>query len=223
MAKFRKASAETQFLRGETGVDGQATEEERDPAEVEAEKTKEQALRGGTYLGREFLTWLLWQSESSESILELEKEPLTVVFIDRLMVRALVGKVTEISAKGMAAPYALLVKQVMAGGLLVQQARLQLTLGERVFQLTLDAENLDVRGGKLPTLVAEEESERVDERLYLTELLSSAIDALVQKFVALRSTSEWKKTEVPQLQAWLRGEDKAGVSLLKTAARAKGR
>ncbi|MBS2033229.1 MAG: hypothetical protein JST54_35475, partial [Deltaproteobacteria bacterium] len=203
MAKFRKASAETQFLRGETGVDGQATKEERDPKEVEAEKTKEQALRGGIYLGREFLTWLLWRSESSESLLELEGEPLTVLFIDRLMVRALAGEVTEISAKGMAAPYALLVKQVMAGGLLVQQARLELTLGERTFQLTLDAENLDVRGAKLPTLIAEEETERIDERLYLTELLSSAIDALVRKFVALRTSAEWKRSEVPQLQAWL--------------------
>ncbi|MBS2033181.1 MAG: hypothetical protein JST54_35235 [Deltaproteobacteria bacterium] len=73
-----------------------------------------------------------------------------------------------------------------------------------------------------PTLIAEEESERIDERLYLTEMLSKAIDALVRKFVDLRTTAEWKRSEVPQLQAWPSGEDRKGVSLLKTAGR-KGR
>jgi hypothetical protein len=206
MARRRGPSAETRFLRGEVGVDGQATAEDRDAAEVEAAESREDALRGGTYLGRELLTWLLWRSESSEALRELEGEPLSVLFIDRLVVRALTGEVTEIAAKGLAAPYALLVKQVMAGGLLVQQARLQVTLGERVFQLTLDAENLDVRAAKLPNLIAEEEEERLEERLHLAELLSRCVDALVDSFLALRTGPAWKRSEVPQLQAWLRGE-----------------
>lgn len=223
MTKLKKASAETKFLRGETGVDGLATEEERDELEVEAEQTKEQALRGGTYLGREFLTWLLWRSESSEPLLEVDGEPLRVLFTSRLIVRAMTGQVTEMSAKGAVAPYAMLVKQVMAGGLLVQQARVQLTLGERVFWFTIDAENLDVRSAKLPSLIAEEESERIEERLHLTELISRSVDALVQTFLELRASPAWKRTEVPEIQAWLRGEEQTRVALVKTAGRARGR
>ncbi len=223
MAKFKKASAETKFLRGETGVDDLATAEERDEAALEAEQAKAQAFNNGTYLGREFLTWLLWRSESSESLLEVDGEPLRVLFTSRLILRAITGQVTEMAAKGAVAPYAALVKQVMAGGLLVQQARIQLTLGERVFWLTMDAENLDVRSAKLPSLIAEEESERVEERLYLTELISRCIDALAESFLQLRTTAEWKRNEVPEIQAWLKGEERAGVSLLKTAGRAKRR
>ena len=221
MAKFKNASAETKFLRGETGVDGLTTAEERDELELEAEEAKAQALNNGTYLGREFLTWLLWRSESNESLLEVDGEPLAVVFTSRLILRAITGQVTEMSARGALAPYALLVKQVMAGGLLVQQARLQLTLGERVFSLTLDAESLDVRSAKLPSLIAEEESERIEERLYLIELMSRCIDALAQAFLQLRTTAAWKRQEVPQLKAWLAGEDQTRVSLLKTAGRAR--
>lgn len=219
MAKFKQASAETKFLRGETGVDGLATVEARDEAELEAERSKAQALSNGTYLGREFLTWLLWRSESSEELLKVDGELLSVLFTSRLVVRAIDGQVTEISAKGAVAPYALLVKQVMAGGLLIQQARLQLLIGERVFLFTIDAENLDVRSAKLPSLMAEEESERLEERLYLTELLSRCIDALVGAFLERRTTSTWKRSDVPQIQAWLRGEAETHASLIKTAGR----
>lgn len=220
-SQISQGTAETKFLRGDTGVDGQATEEARDASEVEAEKAKAGALSNGAYLGREFLTWLLWRSESGEPLVEVEGEPVSVLFSTRLIARAMVGQVTEVSAKGVLAPYSPVVRQVLASGLLVQQARLQLTVGERVFQFTIDAENLDVRSAKLPELLAEEESERVEERLYLTELLSTCIDVLARAFLQVRNNVAWSRREVPALSAWLRGEA-AGEegALLRTAARA---
>ena len=57
----------------------------------------------------------------------------------------------------------------------------------------------------------------------MTELISRCIDALAESFLQLRTTAAWKRREVPQIQAWLRGGDQAGVSLLETAGRAKKR
>ena len=66
MARREQARVEAAFQRGDAGVDGLPTEEERrDEAELEKDKAREQLLRGRTYLGREFLTWLLWRSEST--------------------------------------------------------------------------------------------------------------------------------------------------------------
>ncbi len=59
MSKRERAREEAAFLRGDVGIDGQATDQKADEAEVEKDKAREQLLRGRTYLGREMLTWLL--------------------------------------------------------------------------------------------------------------------------------------------------------------------
>lgn len=223
MAKRAGPSEETRFLRGEVGVDGEAIAEERDPAEQELESAKEQVLRGGTFLGRELLTWLLYRSESGAPITQVEGEPLTVLFTGRLLLKGVAGEVTELAVKGALAPYAELVKQALQKGLLVHAARLRLSLGERAFEASLDAEHFDVRSGKIPQLLAEEESERMTERLHLAEQLSGLVDVLVATFVELRQSPAWKKKVVPELQAWLRGESQAAGALTHAQRSTGGR
>src|SRR4051794_28338222 len=116
--------AEARFMTGQTGVDGEATKEEVDPGELEQSKAKEALYRGRTWLGREALTWLLWKSESSDELLTIDKEPVKVVFGGKLGLKAAEGDITEASVKGIAAPYASLVRQALAKGLLVHSARL---------------------------------------------------------------------------------------------------
>ena len=119
------------------------------------------------------------------------------------------------------APYAELVKQALQKGLLVHSARIRISQGERAFEATLDAEHFDVRSGKIPQLLAEEESERMSERLHLAEQLSQLVDALIGSFVELRTSPAWKKRVVPELQSWLRGGASA-TSALKQAQRLAG-
>ncbi len=80
MGKREQAREEAAFMRGDVGVDGAATEEKQDAAEVEKGKAREALLRGKAYLGREFLTWLLWRSESGDPLTAFEKAGLTVLF-----------------------------------------------------------------------------------------------------------------------------------------------
>lgn len=217
----RKQSEEAAFLRGEVGVDGQATEEEKDPAQVEQEGAKEQLLRGGTWLGREFLTWLLWRSESGEPLLQHEGEPVTVLFTGRLALRGLGGEVVELVAKGAMAPYSEIVRHALERGLLVHSARIRVSQGERTWELTLDAEHLDVRSAKLPELLTEADDDRQAERLHLTEQLSALLDALCADFVSIRIGGGWNKKVVPELRAWMAGQN--GGSALATARRVAGR
>ena len=197
------ARQEAAFMRGETGIDGQATEEQKDAAAAEADQAREQLLRGRTYLGRELLTWMLWRSEATDALFEHEGTGVHVLFTGRITLKGALGEVTELSAKGSLAPYSVQVKRAMTAGLLVHTARLRLTWGERVFELSLDAEHLDVKGAKLPELMTEEEDDRDQERLQLCDQLGLLVDGCIQSFLAERVTQAWKKKIVPEMRAWM--------------------
>ncbi|NMO15066.1 hypothetical protein HPC49_08255 [Pyxidicoccus fallax] len=222
MSKREQARAEAAFMRGDVGVDGAATEETKDEAEVEKGKAREALLRGRAYLGREFLTWLLWRSESGDVLIEHEGEGVIVLFMGRVVLRGVAGDVTEMSAKGTLAPYSENVKHSLDKGLLVAQARLRLTNGEKEYEVTVDSEFLDIRAAKLPALMSEEEDDQITERLFLTEQLSAMLDTLVNDFLAIRAGRNWSKQVVPAMKAWMRGEEK-GADALSKASRAKGR
>lgn len=204
--KRDSARAEARFMKGEVGVDGQAVTEEVDAAEVEQSKAKEALYRGRTWLGREALTWLLWKSESTEALCEVDGQGVSVVFGDKLILRAASGDVAEAAVKGVASPYAKLVKRALLQGLLVHGARLRLSHGERSYEVTLDAENFDLRAAKLPTLLTEEDSDKLAERLELVGHLSGLIDGLLAAFMAERTSAGWKKT-VKTLRAWMEASD----------------
>lgn len=203
MASRRGASEETKFLKGETGVDGQATKEEVDPVEAEQAKAREALYRGRTWLGRECLTWILFTSNDTRPIATLDDEPITVLFNGRLTLRAAGGEITEVAVKGVQAPYAKLIRQAAERGLLVHSARLAFTWQERVYELTLDAEHFDVRAGKTPELMREEEDEKITERLDHVATLGRLIDAVSERFMKLRTSPQWKKAIVPELRAWM--------------------
>jgi hypothetical protein len=207
VARRDPARAEAAFLRGAAGVDGVATETDvRDEAEVERDRAREQLLRGRTWLGRELLTWLLWRSESGDPLVEVGDAGLVALFTGRVLLRGVAGDVTEVSARGAAAPYAPQVKRALASGLLVHQARLRLTHGERSWEVTLDAEHLDVRAAKLPELLTEADDDRAAERLDLCEQLGRLVDALVEAFLADRAGKSWARRTVPALRAWMAEE-----------------
>jgi hypothetical protein len=205
MARGERARADAAFLRGDAGVDGLATDEQQDVAEVERDKAREQLLRGRTYLGRELLTWLLWCSESGEAVTDFEGQPVTVLYTSRLVLKGIHEDVTELTVRGTTAPYAEEVRHALERGLLVHSARLCLTHGERQYEATLDAEYLDVRSARLPQLMTEEQDDRLQERLYLAEQLSGMIDALVTAFLEVRTHRRWRQRIVPAMKAWMQG------------------
>jgi hypothetical protein len=206
VAKREQGRSEAAFLRGDAGVDGVSTAvETRDEAEVERDRAREQILRGRTWLGRELLTWLLWRSESGDPLAEVEGSGLVVLFTGRVLLRGLAGDVTELAARGASAPYAEQVRRALASGLLLHQARLRLTQGERSWEVTLDAEHLDVRAAKLPELLTEADDDRAAERLDLCEQLARLVDALVAAFLEERAGKGWARRTVPALRAWMEG------------------
>lgn len=203
MARREQAQAEARFLRGDVGVDGQATEEKADAIETERGKAREQFLRGKAYLGREFLTWLLWRSESGDPLLEHDGEPLTVLLTNRLVLRGIAGDVVETIMKGAMSPYSPLVRQSLNRGLLIHATRLRLVHGEETYEINVDAEYLDLKSGKLPTLLREKGEDDLHERLHFAERLSDLVQALLEAFLRLRASRKWLQEIVPAMKEWM--------------------
>ena len=200
--KRSKSSEEAAFIRGDVGVDGQATEEAKDVAEVERDKAREQFLRGKAYLGREFLTWLLWKSEAGDPIITFQDRPVVVALTARITLRGIIGEVVETTLRGAMAPYSPLVRRSLDRGLLVHQARMRLMHGEDPYDVTIDAEFFDLKSAKLPVSGTGEEDEQLQERLGLAERLSAIVGALIEAFLQVRSGRRWTK-EVAEMKAWM--------------------
>lgn len=223
MGKREQAREEAAFMRGDVGVDGQATAaDERDPAEIQTDKAKAELLRGRTWLGREFLTWLLFRSEDGNVLVSHQGEDVTVLFTTRIVLRGLHGEVVELTAKGTMAPYSVQVRRALLDGLLVHASRVRFTAGERTWEASIDAEFLDVKSAKLPELLTEAEDDRLTERLDLAEQLSSMIDALVNEFLIVRSSKAWSREVVPAMKSWMAGDDVKQGRTLERARRAAG-
>jgi hypothetical protein len=204
MSGRASARAEARFMSGQSGVDGAATEQvERDPAVIEQAKANEALYRGGAWLGREALTWLLMKSESSEPLCQVDGLPLSVIFAGKVALRAK-GEVTDLTAKGVTAPYSRAVRFALKQQLLVHGARLHLTHGEQTFEVTLDAERFDLRSVKLPALLDEgDDGEELVERLELVGRVGKLVDALLGQFLKVRTSPAWKRVALPELEQWL--------------------
>lgn len=209
MSKQGQGREEAAFLRGDIGVDGLEIEVELDEEEVERAKATESLMRSRTYLGREFLTWLLHRTNGGETLVEVEGEPVSALFAGRIVLRGVAGEATEVAAKGAMSPYSAIVRYAIDRGLLVHAGRLRIQHGERAFEVSLDAEHLDFRSAAIPAVLSEEDDDQLAERLYLAERLSGIVEALLAEFLRLRATPAWRSEVVPALKAWLRDGEAA--------------
>ncbi len=191
------------------GVDGLPVEEVEDRATQERQKAIDDLSRQRAWLGREFLTWLLWRSESGDRFLEIDGEDVTLVFVGPVVLQGLAGDATELRAKGHQSAYSAVVKEAIARGLPVHQARLRLQHGEQVYEATVEAEGLSMRSVKLPALLVEEGDDRRFERLALVDHAAAIIDGLWEAFAEARSGPDWLALEVPGMGGWLElGKDR---------------
>jgi hypothetical protein len=162
------------------------------------------ALRGRQFLGREFLTWLLWRTETEGPDFELGDDlSVRARFGDRLVLRALAGEVTESVHKGMDPATAADVRCGLARGGTVHEARVVIERGEREWQVVLTSGDLDFKGVKLPAVLSQEDDDRFAERIYLIEELEGIVTAVYGAFLDARLSPSWKRRTLPAMREWI--------------------
>jgi len=157
-----------------------------------------------SFLGREFLTWLWFEAERNNGTVEVQTlGPVRVDFGQRLVLES-GGAIREDSTVKAEAPsLAEESRTALRVGKKVARARLLLDLGERHFELGIDAETLTLSGVKLPTLLASEDDQRLEERLHLIDEVENIVDELYMTFIRLRKDAETWAPLRTALRTWV--------------------
>jgi hypothetical protein len=178
--------------------------------ETEIDKTRaalNTELEDRRFLGREFLTWLIYHTGDENgggNFVESELcDAFRIIVGERVVLKALGEGTGELTARGVAPAATPDVRYAIAGGLTVREVDLIFERGERLWQAAVSAEGFDLRRVKLPALLSEEDSERLGERLDLLDELERMLEAAFATFLRLRLHASWEKKELPQFRSWL--------------------
>jgi hypothetical protein len=192
--------------RGEPSLRDQIAES----GETEVDSTRAALaleLEDRRFLGREFLTWLIYFADDENGNGDFAESDLCdafrVIVGERVMLKALGEGTGEITARGVAPAATPDVRYAIAGGLTVREADLIFERGDRLWQASVNAEAFDMRRVKLPALMSEEDGERLHERLELLSDLDKMLQAAFQSFLRVRLHPAWQTDDLPKLRAWL--------------------
>jgi hypothetical protein len=170
---------------------------------AKADKADDGETQDHAFLGREFLTWLLWRADRGEATFTGEDGDFTIAFGGRTRLVGVGADVTDAVLKGRSPAHGVEVRAALGAGRTLREAELRLTRGEREFRFTLIAETLDLKSVKLPARLTEEEDDRLSERMTLLEELEKAIQVMYLDFIKERTRPVWSRSVVPALRDWV--------------------
>jgi hypothetical protein len=174
-----------------------------EPKVVVKVKEDEDETQDHAFLGREFLTWLLWRADRGEATFSAEDGDFAVAFGGRARLQGMGSDVTDAVLKGRSPAHGIEVRAGLGAGRTLREAELRLTRGEREFRFSLLAETLDLKSVKLPARLTDEDDDRLTERMTLLEELEKAIQVMYLDFIKERIRPVWTRSVVPALRSWV--------------------
>jgi hypothetical protein len=166
------------------------------------------------FLGREFLTWLVYLAEEEGGRFEVADGPVEIHLGDRVVLAGGQDESARLTVVGAGDVRA----EVGAGlrrGKLVDRARLTVRRGERQWEVTLDGGVLDYGALRCPPLGDRDLGAHDDPRaafendLFLrladVEELVEVVDALFAEFCRQRASETWSRRTLPELRGWVEG------------------
>ncbi len=172
-------------------------------------------------LGREFLTWLWFRSETSNGLFRMggqssghAGEPFTVSMEQRVVVRGGEGDNLETaSVSGSLSP----LREARLGlqtGKLVVRALARMEKDGMAWQVTLKAEDFSIGSLRTPSVAKDEEGDDPDalflEKMYLIESSLEMLDELYRQFLEVRLSPAWG-AEAAAVAEWMRHDISQGA------------
>ena len=160
------------------------------------------------FLGREFLVWLWYRSETREALFDLGETGTVELWFEGKV--ALEGegeeRGSEVTCKG-AGSRLREARFALTRNKKISKAEIRMLKGDDEWSFTLDAAWLDVHSLKTPRVmqdVGEDPDGLFYERMFLIEQPIAVVQALFSQFIRLRLSPEWRSEEQPALEAWIR-------------------
>ena len=182
--------------------------------------------RAKSFLGREFLTWLWYRSETCDQEVPVrdlvtgKAKSVHVWVDDRLTLESAYGETQGLALKG-GSPSASL---EATAALLAGKSAKELKVGIRLtkfgdFSANIGSVDLNPRGLKLPPVPEELAEAGHPEalnagRILQTEAFLEALDELFSAFLDERVNESWESQQMIQIREWIKQRDSRGDSLL---------
>jgi hypothetical protein len=166
-------------------------------------------LKKKEFLGREFLTWLWYKSETQQGLFSLENSQQVELWIDDKIVLQSDGYegVQMITCQGENLDFSE-ARHALKEGKKVTQAKIRLIIDSNEWTFTLDAAWLNFRGLKTPKVMLDPKEDPAGlfhEKAYLLDTAVSSIEQLLIRFLNDRISDHWDIKEVPAIRKWVQG------------------
>ncbi|MFO7599094.1 MAG: hypothetical protein R6X27_04715 [Candidatus Desulfacyla sp.] len=173
-------------------------------------------VRKTEFLGREFLLWLWFKSETEDGIFDLGDKGKAELWLD--------GKITLQSENERGVETitctgeALNMKEArfaLAGEKEIRQATVKLAIGDNQWSFVLDSTWMNFRSFKTPRVIndgKEDPDGLFYEKAFLIEEAISAMDRIYASFIGDRLSPEWLTETRSAIARWIRQGATGGVT-----------
>jgi len=158
-------------------------------------------------LGREFLAWLWFKTETEEGLFDLGEAGKAELWFDGRMTLQLESDLglETITCAGdqlhmREARFALSEKKD------ITQAKVRLTIGDNLWNFIIDSTWMNYKSFKTPKVMQDKEDDPEGifyEKIFLMEEAINAIDIIFSSFIKLLISPEWGNKEHPALAKWI--------------------
>lgn len=165
------------------------------------------------FLGREFLTWIWFLCETQSHKINVPGYGDMKLYLDdKLVLSSSGGSVHENSLRGGTPAYADEAKAALLAGKLVQEAKFILQDVERQWMWSMRAEDLSLRGVRLPSLQAPDAATHIAQRVTLMQTLVDVIDHLFKTYMDLRLSKRFD-VEIARMGDWMNQKETNAMSV----------
>ncbi len=164
-------------------------------------------LRESEFLGREFLLWLWYNSELKGGTYEIDGQEVELWVDKKIVLRHDDDEGSEKITCSGDNPHLKEARFALSENKQVTESRLKLKIEDNEYTFSLDSEWLNLKAFKTPKVVQDVDDDPDGifyEKMFLIEQAVSAVDSIFTRYVGLRTSPEWEKTEKPALVNWIR-------------------
>ena len=157
------------------------------------------------FLGSEFLTYLWFMSETSESHYRIDEDsdPFDIFFDDRLTVGGAQVNAQENLFRGGHPTSSLEAHAALRLGKLATEARVRLVRGAQEWAFVLKAADLAISALQVPAVLSKNDEDRFYERMYLVEELEKMLNHIYRDFLKAKLSDDWGTQLLPEIRAWV--------------------
>lgn len=168
-----------------------------------------ESLQKNSSRGRDFLTYLCYQSDAKAGAINLPGSggERFSLWVDRKIVleddRDPPPNTVTYSGDDFTNQD---LKQAIRAGKKVREARFRIEKGENTWTFTFRADRFEVAGLKLDMPATDDVDEQFYARIYSVEALNTILDACYEHFVDQVCGKTWKQEGYPKFQEWLQAD-----------------